>query len=136
MATFNETLTGIKAGAFTINGLLKAVLAAALSTPRDSVREIAELKRKAANQSENSQNKKELRKNADDLDKTADLDKNWDKDGQPKDTEKFKKFLEKEKEDLDKMQKRETKDSEAWKKIGEAKDAVDKAAEAAGVKLD
>ncbi len=126
VATFNETLTGVGAGAFTIRALLKGVLGDEPSTPRDWVRKIAELKRKAANQSANTQNQKALRKNAGDLDKTADNDKNWDKFGQPKDKEKFRKVLKKEKEDLDKMQKRETKDSEAWKKIGEAKDAVDK----------
>ena len=132
----NLGLTGVGAGAFTIHAFLKAMLADSPSNPRDWVRKITELKREAANQSENSKNQKELKKNADSLGKTADNKDDWDKDGQLKDKEKFKKFLEKEKKDLDEMQKRDTKGSEAWKKIGEAKDAVDKAAKAAGVKPD
>ena len=111
------------------------MLGDAPSNPRDWVRKIAELKREAANQSENSKNQKELTKNADSLGKTAGNKDDWDKDGQPNDKERFRKLLEKEKEDLDKMQKRENEGSEAWKKIGEAKIAVDKAAKAAGVKL-
>lgn len=131
----NLGLTGIGAGAFTIHAFLKGVFGGGPSDPRDWVRKIAELKREAANQSQNTKNQEALRKNADSMDETADKDDNWDDKGQPKNKEKLRKFLQKEKEDLDKMQKRENEGSEAWNKIGKAKDAVDKAAKAAGVKL-
>ena len=133
--TFSEKLTGLSVGAFTIRAALKA--GDDPETPRDWVRRIAELKREAANRcGENSDARKELRENADNLDATADNKDNWDKNDQPKNKDSFKKFLEEEKKKLDKIQKKVGADSEVGKKIGDAKDAVDKAAEEASVELD
>jgi|GEM_PF-1978865 len=132
---FTGTLTGISVGTFSIHALLNCKAGDEPETPRDWLRRIAELKRQAANRTSNTDLQKELRKNAEYLENTADNKDNWDKDGQPKNKEKFKKFLEDEKEKLEKAKKKADTDGTA-EKIGEAMDAVDKAAESAGVELD
>lgn len=132
---FMGKLTGISVGAFSIHAWLQCKAGDEPETPRDWVRKIAELKRQAANRTQNTDLQKELRKNAEYLEATADNKDNWDKDGQPKNKEKFKKFLEDEKEKLEKAKKKADNDGTA-EKIGEAMDAVDEAAEAAGVELD
>ena len=136
---FNETLTGIGTGAFTIRAWLKAKAGDEPETPRDWVKKIAELKREAANRArieKNSSVAKKLDENAEEMEKFADNDKNWDKDGNTTKKKGFKKFLEAEKERLKKLGTQADKCPETAKKIAEAMDAVDKAAEAAGVKLD
>ncbi len=132
---FTGTLTGISVGGFSINALLNCKAGDEPETPRDWVRRIAELKRQAANRTSNTDLQKELRNNAEYLENTANNKDNWDKDDKPKNNEKFKKFMEDEKEKLEKAKKKADTDGTA-EKIGEAMDAVDSAAESAGVELD
>lgn len=136
--TITEQLTGVSPGNFQIVATLLAPPAEPeQASVRDQVRKIADLKKEAANLvSGNSKAKKELEENAKFVTGTADNEKNWDKDGDPKNKEGFKKFLKDEKEKLDHIQKVVGGDSAAGQKIGEAKDAVDKAARDAGITLD
>jgi hypothetical protein len=145
---FNETLTGISAGAFTINAVLfdKGWLDAIIDMMerargkflRDQLKKIAEAKRDAAELAsggveKNTDAEKELRKNADDMDALADDEKFWDDDGKLKDPKGFEKKLKDEKKKLDKLH--DKVGAETGKKIAEAKKELGKAAKAAGVDL-
>lgn len=139
---YTETLVGVSPGAFTINAVLFAPAdqngeETKEPTLKERVRDIARLKREAANAAAgNSDAKKDLERNADFLDWVAENKKNWDDEGGTKSKKGFKKLLQDEKKELDKKLVQVGAESEAGKKIIEAKGAIDAAAKAAGIVLD
>lgn len=140
---YTETLTGVSPGAFAVNALLFAPGdnngngESAPMSLKDHVRKIADLKKQAANAvSGNSDAKEDLENNAKYMNGVADDEKNWNDDGSTKSLKGFKKLLQDEKKMLDKKLSQVKAESEAGKKIIEAKNAIDEAAKAAGIDLD
>lgn len=108
--------------------------AALANSPRSLLQKKADACASASALSENSQNKKDLSKEAELDGKAAKDDKNWDKDGKPKDAKKFGDFLNAEIARLERIAKKEGSGAAAGK-IAEAIAAAYEAGRAAGLDL-
>ncbi len=132
---FTEKLTGINPGAFQINATLfdwlgKVIRDAIQNYWKNELNKIAQLKEDAANLvNNNSKAVKDLKENAKKL-RALGESSLWDGTGELKLD--IKKTLEKEKEELNRLQRVVGANSPAGVKIGEAKNAIDKLAKSMG----
>jgi hypothetical protein len=114
--------------------VMEAVAQIAAGTPRALLQKKADACAAASALSENSQNKKDLSKEAELDGKAAKDDKNWNKDGTPKDAKKFGDFLNAEIARLERIAKKEGHGAAAGK-IAEAIAAAYEAGTSAGLDL-